>query len=196
MAKNEKNDWTKTEEKLQKDLTPRRFRHTLGVTYTACMLGYVYGTDPVQTRMAGLLHDCAKCIPNERKIELCRKEKIDITEYELENPDLLHSKLGVLVAADRYDISDPVILDAIRWHTTGRPEMTMLEKIVFIADYIEPNRDKAPRLDVIRRTAFQDIDLCTYMILKDTIDYLKEKPKSMDPTTLQAFEYYSRAVKH
>lgn len=183
-------DWASLENKLAASLNEDRFRHTLGVTYTACALAMRYGADTEKARMAGLLHDCAKCIPNKKKIELCRKKKIRVTEFEIEHPVLLHAKLGTYVAETDYGIHDPEVLSAIEWHTTGRPSMTLLEKIIFTADYIEPNRDKAPRLNDIRREAFTDLNRCLEMILGDTVTYLSRNPKSMDPMTLEAWKYY------
>lgn len=189
MAKN-KSEWSWYEEKLRKALTENRYRHTMGVMYTACNLAFVHGADLHKARMAGLLHDCAKCIPNSEKITICRKKNIPVTDFEMEHPVLLHAKLGAYMAKHDYEIDDPDILSAITWHTTGRPDMTLLEKIVFIADYIEPNRDKQPHLPEIRKMAYHDIDECMYMILKDTIDYLSDNPKSMDTTTCDAYDFY------
>ena len=91
----------------------------------------------------------------------------------------------------RYGISDQKILNAITWHTTGKPDMTNLEKVIFIADYIEPGRDKAPNLTEIRKLAFIDLDECTYRILRDTMHYLRDQSDSMDETTEEAYLYYS-----
>lgn len=187
-------DWEFIENRLKKDLTDNRYRHTLGVTYTATALAMCYGADIQKARLAGLLHDCAKCIPNAEKISICKKEKIKVTDFELEHPVLLHAKLGAFVARTKYKVKDEDVLNAIIWHTTGKPEMTLLEKIVFIADYIEPNRDKAPHLDEIRRLAFSDLDLCVYEIMKDTIEYLQKNPKSMDTMTLSAYNYYKKSA--
>ncbi|MDO4622985.1 MAG: bis(5'-nucleosyl)-tetraphosphatase (symmetrical) YqeK [Eubacteriales bacterium] len=195
MGKN-RSIWEVTEEKLKKALSDSRYRHTLGVTYTACALAMVHGEDIDRARMAGLMHDCAKCIPNSEKIDMCISKKIPVSKFELEHPVLLHAKLGAYVAAKKYDVKDQAILDAVTWHTTGRPEMTLLEKIIFIADYMEPNRTKQPNLADIRQMAFADIDMCMYMILKDTVDYLSENPKSMDETTLSAYEYYKALIEN
>ena len=189
-AKDKRTDWEGLEKELQKELTANRYRHTLGVTYTACALAMVHGEDIDRARLAGLLHDCAKCISNSDKIKMCRNNNIDVTEFEIEHPVLLHAKLGVYLARKKYNVTDEEILSSINWHTTGCPRMTLLEKIVFISDYIEPNRDKAPNLAEIRAMAFEDIDQAMYMILRDTVAYLSENPKSMDRTTLSAYEYY------
>jgi predicted HD superfamily hydrolase involved in NAD metabolism len=191
MAKN-KSEWDAVEDKLRHDLTSNRYRHTMGVTYTACALAMVYDVDLKKARLAGLLHDCAKCIPNAEKISMCRKNKVPVTQFELDHPVLLHAKLGAYLAEKDYGVDDPEILSAITWHTTGKPDMSTLEKIVFISDYIEPNRDKQPNLKAIRAEAFHDIDECMYMILHDTVAYLDENPKSMDQTTMSAFSYYQK----
>ena len=183
-------DWSSIEAKLQKALTENRYRHTMGVTYTACALAMVHGADLNQARLAGLLHDCAKCISNKEKIEMCRKQKLDVTRFELDHPVLLHAKLGEYLSKKKYNVTDEAVLSAIRWHTTGKPAMTDLEKIIYIADFIEPNRDKAPNLTGLRKAAFEDLDNCMYLILRDSVEYLSSKPDAMDETTLKAYDYY------
>ena len=116
-----------------------------------------YGEDIEKAQVAGLLHDCAKCIPNDKKIRMCKERQIEISKVELKSPFLLHSKLGAYLAKEKYGVEDPDILSAIMWHTTGRPNMTRLEKIVFTADYIEPQRCKAENLPQVRRLAFHDL---------------------------------------
>ena len=183
-------DFIKMEKKLAKYLDEDRYAHTMGVMYTCAALAMVHGCDLTQAQTAGLLHDCAKCIPGHTKIKMCEKYNLEISEIERKNPSLLHAKLGAYLAKDKYDIEDEEILMAIRSHTTGRPGMSLLEKIVYIADYIEPKRDKAPNLDFVRKLAFQDLDECMYEILKDSLAYLEENPKDVDTTTNEAFLYY------
>ena len=142
--------------------------------------------------MAGLLHDCAKCIPTGKKLKICKKNDIPLTRWEEENEALLHAKVGVYIAKKKYGIDDPAILNAIRYHTTGKADMTVLEKIVYIADYIEPGRYKAKNLPEVRHLAFQDLDETMYQILHDTILYLNGSTNTMDPSTTQAFEYYQK----
>lgn len=183
-------DLCKMEKKLKKAVDSDRFHHTLGVMFTAASLAMVWDVDLTKARVAGLLHDCAKCISNEKKIEMCRKNKISVSKFEIENPFLLHAKLGAYLAEKKYDVNDPEILGAITWHTTGKPDMSMLEKIIYVADYIEPARYKAPNLALVRKLAFSDIDECVYQILKDSVDYLAANPKTMDVTTVEAYQYY------
>lgn len=185
-----KYDFQEMSKTLKKYMDKGRYDHTVGVTYTAASLAMAYGENLLSAQIAGLLHDCAKCIPNKKKLKMCAKHEIEVTEIEESNPFLLHAKLGAYLAKEKYDISDEEILSAIRYHTTGREGMTLLEKIVFIADYIEPGRDKAPNLTEVRKAAFNDIDECVYMILRDTLDYLGTNPKTVDITTQKAFRYY------
>jgi len=185
-----KYDLVKMQKKLVKYLDEDRFQHTMGVMYSAACLAMAHGYDILDAQAAGLLHDCAKCIPNKKKIRLCEQHNIAITEFEKTHPFLIHAKLGAYIEEKKYNITDREILNAITWHTTGRPGMSMLEKIIYIADYIEPMRDKAPNLSRIRPLAFVDLDECMYEILRDTLDYLEENPKEIDDTTREAFEYF------
>lgn len=183
-------DFVKMQKKLFKYLDEDRYIHTLGVMYTCAALAMAHGYDLGDAQAAGLLHDCAKCIPNKKKLKLCSEHDIFCTEFEKEHPFLLHAKLGAYIAEKKYDIKDSEILSAIRYHTTGRRNMSTLEKIVYIADYIEPMRDKAPNLPEIREMAFGDLDECMYEILKDTLAYLDESPGEIDTATKDAFLYY------
>ena len=178
------------EEILQKKQNPHRYRHTVGVRYTSICLAMRYGEDLTRASYAGLLHDCAKHMSNEKLLEKCRKHQLSVSGVEAKNPFLLHGRVGAWLAEHRYGVTDTGILSAIEWHTTGRPEMTLLEKIVFTADYIEPGRDQAPNLDELRKLAFTDIDQAVCAILKQTLDYLREQGGEIDPATEVTYNYY------
>ncbi len=184
----------KIKKKLRRHLDKERYEHTLGVMYTAAALAMVYRTDINKALLAGLLHDCAKCIPGEKKIRLCEKYGLSVNQAERQNPGLLHSKLGAYIATSKYGVEDNEVLDAICYHTTGRPQMTLLDKIIYIADYIEPNRYEAPNLEDARRMAFVDIDACLYMILKDSLSYLETRSLAIDPMTEKTFQYYQEEI--
>lgn len=184
-------DLIRIENRLKRKLDKKRFLHTEGVMYTACALAMAHALDIHKAQTAGLLHDCAKCIPDRKKLILCKKFQIPVSSFEAENPSLLHAKLGAYLAKSEYGVADPEILSAITWHTTGKQAMSELEEIIYIADYIEPGRNQAPNLTEIRKLAFQDLNECMYHILKDTIRFLKERPDSMDDTTEDAYLYYS-----
>ncbi|SFB67357.1 bis(5'-nucleosyl)-tetraphosphatase (symmetrical) YqeK [Butyrivibrio sp. YAB3001] len=182
----------KLRKELQKELKPDRFDHTLGVAYTAASMAFVHGADVQKALIAGMLHDCAKCMTHEEHVKICEKNKIDMTDVERRNHSLLHAKVGVYIARTKYDIYDTEILDAIRWHTTGREDMSLLEKIVYIADFIEPNRRQLEDMDLIRKEAFTDIDLCLAHILHNSVVYLKTIGKECDDATMDAYEYYKK----
>ncbi|MEG0721710.1 MAG: bis(5'-nucleosyl)-tetraphosphatase (symmetrical) YqeK, partial [Lachnospiraceae bacterium] len=144
--------------KVKNHLDRERYEHTLGVMYTAGAMAMCYNVELEQAMLAGLLHDCAKCIPDTKKIVLCDKYHLNVSEAESDNPSLLHAKLGAFLTAKKYHIYDKEIINAIASHTTGRPEMTMLDKVIYIADYIEPGRSEIPELSEIRKLAFEDIN--------------------------------------
>lgn len=175
-------------EKLKKE----RFEHTIGVMYTAASLAMCYGADIQKALTAGLLHDCGKYCSAKEQIKLCRKYDIQLTESELEMTALVHAKLGAYLARHEYKVEDQEILDAITWHTTGRPGMTLLEKIIYIADYIEPNRRIIPGLEEIRGIVFQDIDRAVYLSAKNTVRYLNDGGKAVDPMTVSTCDYYKK----
>lgn len=189
MDKSIRNELNEIRGRLKDELKKSRFEHTLGVEFTSASLAMRYGADIFKARIAGLLHDCAKNVSDDKQLDLCKKYKLPISETEKKLPYLLHAKLGAYMAKKEYGIKDEDILNAIEYHTTGRINMTLLEKIVFVADYIEPSRDKAPRLDEIRVEAFQDIDNATLMIFDDTISYILSTDGVIDSTTLDAYNY-------
>ena len=180
---------------LEKNLKPDRFDHTLGVAYTSASMAFVYEVDVQKALIAGMLHDCAKCMSHDEQVKICEKNKIDITEVERRNHSLLHAKVGMYLAKTKYDVDDQDILNAIRWHTTGREDMSLLEKIVYIADFIEPNRKQLEDMDVIRKEAFTDIDRCLAHILHNSVIYLQTIGKECDDATMKAYEYYKNYYK-
>ena len=182
--------YKKLRKKVKDVMTKSRYEHTLGVEFTAASLAMRYEVDIEKAELAGLLHDCAKCIDSEDTLDECKKYNIELTDVEKRNPFLIHSKLGAVHAKKLYGVDDEDIISAIRFHTTGKPDMTMLEKIIFIADYIEPGRDKAPNLKEIRKMSFIDIDEAMYMILKDTLDYLDKGEGEKDELTRDTYLFY------
>lgn len=184
----------KIQHTLKKELDENRYQHTLGVMYTSASMAMRYDVDVQKALYAGLLHDCAKCIPGDKKIRLCEKYGLSVSEVEKENPSLLHAKLGACLAHKKYEIQDKEILQAIESHTTGRPAMSVLEKIVYIADYIEPGRKNLPNMADVRKLAFRDIDECLYRILKDSLVYLNSRNITVDPMTQKTYDYYKKEM--
>ena len=116
-------DLKKIRKAMEKELDPKRYEHTLGVAYTAASLAMCYGANLNSALIAGMLHDCAKCLSNEKKISICKKHNLPINPAEEKNPFLLHAKVGSYLASKKYGVTDPDILNAILNHTTGRPDM-------------------------------------------------------------------------
>ena len=180
---------------LEEALAYGRFVHTLAVANTASNLAMRHGADISKAEIAGLLHDCAKCMNLSKMIKVCAKADVKVSEFELESGALLHSKAGAVLAADQYGVKDEDILNAIRYHTTGRPGMSLLEKIIFVSDYIEPGRESAPNLALVRKLAYEDLDRCVLRVLQDTLDYLGTGDAQVDPMTQKTYEYYSNLLK-
>lgn len=185
----DREDFEKLRNRLEKALSRKRYNHTLGVAYTAACLAMRYGLDPERAELAGLLHDCAKEYSVEEMTEVGEKNGLSFTKRDLEAPQVLHAVVGPFVARDKYGVSDPEILSSIRWHTTGHADMTLLEKIIFTADYIEPNRDKAEDLTIVRPLAFRDITECVFRITEDTLLYLRKKQVPVDPGTQECYDW-------
>lgn len=185
-----KSETQKLQKELGKELDAKRYEHTLGVAYTAACMAMRYDCDMKKAYIAGLLHDCAKCMTHSERLNYCKKNDLEVTEIEKVNPSLLHAKVGADLCVKKYGIEDEEIANAVRYHTTGRPDMTLLEKIIFIADYLEPHRNDAEDLPIVRKQVFEDIDLALRTILSDTLVYLKETGKEIDSMTVMTYEYY------
>lgn len=179
---------------LEQELNYKRFVHTMAVAGTASSLAMCYGMNIQKAELAGLLHDCAKCIDVRKMQKLCEKAGLEITPFEAGSGSLLHSKAGSVLAAEKYGCTDPDILNAIRYHTRGRPGMSLLEKIIFVADYIEPGRYTAKNLPEIRKMAFEDIDEALMKILYDTLVYLNSTGNTVDPMTQKTYDYYRQML--
>lgn len=174
-------------------LTPKRYQHTLSVAVTAANLAAVHGINPEKAYLAGMLHDCAKYLNGEELISLCDENAIPLTDIERKNTALIHGKAGAYFAQTKYGIGDPDILCAITYHTTGRPAMSPLEQVIYLADYIEPNRNMkcTPHsLSDIRKVCFLELTDALYMVLENTITYLKKSGSVVDSLTLETYKYY------
>ena len=184
-------DLKKIRKSMEKELDAKRYEHTLGVAYTAAALAMCNDVDLIKAETAGLLHDCAKCFSDDKKISVCRKNNMEINSVESRNPYLLHAKAGYCIAKNKFDIEDQDILNAILNHTTGRPGMSTLEKIIYIADYIEPSRKQAPNLSEVRKLAFQNLNQALLKILTDILSYLESGGGEIDPLTKEPYDYYA-----
>lgn len=184
--------------RLRNQLSEGRFLHTLGVAYLSASLAMCYGISHRRALLAGLLHDCAKNLPEAFLLEQCRKLALPLSAAEERMPFLLHGAYGAYLAETQYGVTDPEILNAVRYHTTGRIGMSTLEQIVFIADYLETGRSHQtePPLDALRQRAFQNLDEVTLLVLENTVRYLSAEGKEMDPATGEVYEYYRKLVEN
>ena len=174
-------------------LDKKRVAHVAGCEQEAIRLAQRWGEDPELAAEAGILHDITKRLSHEEQLELCYNCEISCDEKERVTPKLLHAKTGAAVARERFGVSDAVF-SAIRWHTTGRPDMSLLEKIIYLADYIEPTRD-FPGVEKIRELAYEDLDRAMLLGLKMTVEEIREKGEEPYQDTLDACAWYEARVK-
>lgn len=169
--------------KLKESLAYNRYVHSIGVMDECEKLALHYNADVNKAKIAGLLHDCAKNISQSKKENLLEKYEIVLDEIQKQSHALVHSILGMYVAIEDYNVDDEEILNAIYWHTTGRAGMTLLEKIVFIADYIEPART-FDITEEVRKNAYEDIEQAIVLSADSTIRFLQDQKKLVHPFTL------------
>lgn len=179
---------------LKNRLSPMRYEHSLSVSFTCMSLAMRYGYDMNKAELAGLMHDCGKRFSDEVILKKCLKHGILDTESENQVLTVLHAKYGAWLAENKYQIRDEEILSAIACHTTGKPDMTTLDKILYIADYIEPRRYKAENLPEMRAMAYVDLDQTMFAILDSTLEYLTKKGGSIDPMTREAHIYFKQRL--
>lgn len=184
------------EHKLQQQLTPKRYLHTLGVAYLSASLAMCHDISHRDALVAGLLHDCAKNYPEEDMLKQCQMLQLPMSEHERRIPELIHAVYGAYLAKTEYGIMQEDMLLAIRNHTLGRPDMSKLEQIVYLADYLEPERTQptVPSLDEIRKIAFIDLDRATLLVSENTIRYFETTKKDTDPMTYKVYEFYKGTV--
>ncbi len=176
-------------EVLKQDLNEERFVHTLGVAFTASSLAMRYGENIFKANYAGLLHDCAKSIPNDLKAGICDELSIEVRDVERRNPHLLHAKLGAYRAKVVFGINDEDVLNSIISHTTAARRMSTLQKIIYLADFIEPGRtDDIKQMKDVRDMAFKDLDAAVFMTLEASVEYLKRKKAEVDPLSEEVYE--------
>ena len=180
-----------SEEQLQQVvvalLKPSRVAHVLGCRDTAVELAEIWGVDTTDAARAALLHDVTKALDGPLQLTLCDAYGIILSNFSTENPKTLHALTGSLVA-ERIFGENPAVVAAIRSHTTGKADMNMLEKIIYVADYMEPNRD-FPGVEALRRLAYKDINKALKLGLEMTLGMLREQGKEISPETQQALSF-------
>ncbi len=171
--------------RVRAQMHEKRYQHTLGVAESARRLADLHGADPDKAELAGYLHDYCKCWPVEKMREILIRHDMP-TELLNGEKELWHAFAGAIVIQTELGVTDPDVLQAVRYHTTGRAGMTLLEKVVCVADYIEPNRN-FPGVEEIRALAQQNLDKALAAALGGTIRFLIEQRKTVYPLTLTAY---------
>ena len=177
-------------EMLKSHLTYRRFLHTLGVAETAQRLAPQCGVDPMRARLAGLLHDCAKSMPLDQMRALVSAHMPDLDKEELDTRAILHAPAGMVVAQDSFGVRDRQILSAIRKHTVGDGQMSAMDALIYVSDFIEPGREEFPGLERVRKLAEKDIWQAMHACAELTARHLKERGQTIHPRTLSLLEHY------
>lgn len=173
-------------EKLRTLLSPKRYIHTIGVSETAKKLARLYGEDEDKAYLAGLLHDCAKYMSIDEQLEKCNTLGVEIDlETRLCTP-VIHAPLGAQMANREYDIDDEDILNAIRFHTVAREGMSRLEKIIYIADMIEPSREY-DEVEDLRRISETNLDKAMLKCLSECIMFNIKKGKAVHSNSIKCY---------
>jgi predicted HD superfamily hydrolase involved in NAD metabolism len=170
---------------VKEQLTDHRYQHTLGVMETAIALAKQYGADAKKAEMAAIFHDYAKFRPKDemKQIILTKNFPQDLLHYHAE---LWHAPAGAYLVEKEAGIKDKEVLDAIRYHTSGRPGMTLLEKVIYLADYIEPGRH-FPGVDEVRVLAKENLDTALIQAVKNTILFLMKKNQPVYPDSFKTY---------
>ncbi len=168
-------------------LNPNRVKHTLGCRDTAAELARLWGADETDAARAGVLHDVTKALPGHLQLTLCREYGILLDEFSSQNPKTLHALTGSLVA-ERIFGENPAVVAAIKSHTTGKANMNTLEKILYVADYMEPNRS-FPGVETLRKLAYTNLNEALQLGLEMTLSMLVEQGREISPGSDQALQY-------
>ena len=187
-------DYTKISESeildwLKNNLDKKRYEHSLGTAECAKNLALKFGQNPEKAYIAGLLHDCAKCFSFEKSLEVLNNADFEIYEDERNNKKTIHSPVSAVVAKNIFGVSDLEILDAIRWHTLGKINMTDFEKIIFLADKIEPRTRTRDYLDSVRDVLNEQngLNKAMFICYKDTIKSLVQRELTICPLTIEIY---------
>lgn len=170
---------------LKESLRESRYNHTLGVIETAKALAHINGADVQKAEIAALAHDVAKNMTIDEMKYIIDENNIELSYDTLKTPELWHSIVAPIMGKRVFEIEDEDILNAMRWHTTGKEDMTILEKIIYMADMIEPERNY-PGVGMLRKVTFENLDKGFLMALNHTINYLLDKGFYIDINTIKA----------
>lgn len=181
--------------RLRGMMNPRRFRHTLGVRQEAVRLADIHGLPLQRAALAGLLHDCAKGMPQPMMAQIAQENSLVSDERMLSSGAMLHGPVGAFVAKNKFGVRDEDVLNAIRSHTVGRPGMTELEMCIFVADATEPGREDYPGLEAIRRLAEHSLAAATLKSLRLTREYVEASGRPFFPIARATEKYLETVLK-
>lgn len=179
-------DNTEIAEHIKQMLSEKRFNHSLGVRDEAMRLARKYGADEEKAALAGIIHDCCKDFPEDKMREMCARYGVTLDEISERSGGLMHGPLGAAYARDVFGVRDGEVLDAVTYHSTGRANMSTLEKIIYVADFIEPCREGYYWLPAMRRLAYDSLDDAVLFGLHLSIIYLLDKNVPIDERTNEA----------
>lgn len=179
---------------LRSNLSEKRYTHTMGVGEEAVNLAKAYNEDEDKAYIAALFHDSAKEIKDTKKLELCKEYGIKLDTIMKQQISLSHGFLGAEIARRFFRVEDKDILNAIRYHTTGRKNMSKLEKIIFVADVIEPNRKFNKDMQLLRTVAYKDLDKAVLICLKNVLELSMTKKVMFHPLGIEALEYMHKTM--
>ena len=176
---------------IERNFSEKRKKHTYGVANTALKLAKQYRCDEYKAELAALFHDLYRSIPI--NVLNYHVKHLELDKKYIDNANLSHGKIASIMIQRDFNISDEDIINAVSYHTTGRPNMSLLEKIIYIADAVEPNRNY-PGVDELRRVVKEDLDKAIYMSLSRTIDYVSSEGNYLDEDTIHAKAYFEEII--
>jgi predicted HD superfamily hydrolase involved in NAD metabolism len=171
--------------KLSLELSSKRFAHSLGVSQTAVEMAEIFGADVTKAQLAGILHDCARNLTSDQLLQMAKAFSIVVDDVDLCEPILLHAGVGAHLARTEYDIDDAEIGQAIAMHTVGGTDMKLLDKIIYLADFVEPNRN-FPGVKELRLLAKKDLNQAMLAAFNHTIEYIITEQGLIHPATVKA----------
>ncbi len=174
---------------LRENLKPSRYAHTMGVRREAVKLAKHYGADEDKASLAGLIHDCCKNKTLQQLLALAEELGVMPDNMQMESGALLHGPVGAAYAKKHFKIDDSEVINAVTCHTTGKANMTLLDKIIYLADYIEPTREEFEGLKELRDIAYVDIDKAMLFALNMSVNHVKSKGEAIHPDTKSAINW-------
>jgi predicted HD superfamily hydrolase involved in NAD metabolism len=187
-------EYNAIKEYLTNTLSTKRLMHSEGTAKTAEKLAIIYNVDSRKAYLAGLVHDCTRETDIAAQNNMLEALELEVDELTLTTKELLHALTAEYLMINEFNIYDEEIISAVRFHTTGRENMTLLEKIIFLADVIEPSRD-FPGIEYIRQIANENIDEALLAAFESSIKFLLGKRQMIHPNTLLARNYILKHFK-